>query len=106
LTNIDVKLGFSKSKRQIDEKTSLVIYRAVQEYLSNSLRHGKATKINIFIHFDDDTLILTMQDNGIGTDDVKLGMGLSSLKERVNEIGGNVKFESSKGKGFALRISV
>lgn len=106
LTNIDVKLGFSKSKWQIDEKTSLVIYRAVQEFLSNSLRHGKATKINIFIHFGDESLILTMQDNGIGTDDIKLGMGLSSLKERVNEIGGNVKFESSKGKGFSLRISI
>ncbi len=106
LTGIDVKLGFSKSKWQVDEKTSLVIYRTVQEFLSNSSRHGKATKINVFIHFDDESLILTMQDNGIGTDNIELGMGLNSLKERVMEIGGSVKLESSQGKGFFLRISL
>ena len=104
LTGIDVKLGFSKDKWQLDEKTSLVIYRVIQEFLSNSSKHGKPTKINIFIHFDDDYLIITMQDNGIGTDNIEPGMGLTSLTERVKELGGEVKYESGKGKGFLLRI--
>lgn len=104
LTNIDVKLGFSKTKWQVDEETSLVIYRAIQEFLSNSSRHGKATKINIFIHYDNDVLILTMQDNGIGVDNIIPGMDLTSLTERVNELGGKVNYESGMGKGFLLRI--
>lgn len=104
LTNIDVKLGFSNTKWQVDEETSLVIYRAIQEFLSNSSRHGKATKINIFIHYDNDVLILTMQDNGIGVDNIIPGMGLTSLIERVNELGGKVNYESGMGKGFFLRI--
>lgn len=104
LTGINVKLGFSKNKWPLDEEMSLVLYRIVQEFLSNSAKHGKATKINIFMHFNKDNLILTMQDNGIGTNEIHLGMGLTSLSERVREIGGIVNYDSQEGKGFLLRV--
>lgn len=104
LTGINVKLGFSKNKWPLDEEMSLVLYRIVQEFLSNSAKHGKATKINIFMHFSDDDLIVTMQDNGIGTNKINMGMGLTSLSERVGELGGKVSYESQEGKGFLLRI--
>ena len=103
LTGIDVKFGFSKNKWQISEGTSLVLYRSIQEFLSNSAKHGKATKINIFLHFGND-LILTLQDNGIGTNTIKKGIGLTSISERVKELGGNISYESREGKGFFLRI--
>lgn len=104
LTGINVKLGFSKNKWPLDEEMSLVLYRIVQEFLSNSAKHGKATKINIFMHFSDDDLIITMQDNGIGTNKINMGMGLTSLSERVGELGGKVSYESQEGKGFLLRV--
>ena len=104
LTGIDVKLGFSKNKWQLDEETSLVLYRVVQEFLSNSARHGKATKISIFMHFSISDLIVTMQDNGIGTNEIIPGLGLTSISERVGELGGNLSYESKEGKGFLLRV--
>lgn len=104
LTGIDVKLGFSKNKWQLDEETSLVLYRVVQEFLSNSARHGKATKISIFMHFSISDLIVTMQDNGIGTNEITPGLGLTSISERVGELGGNLSYESKEGKGFLLRV--
>ncbi|NLY86293.1 MAG: sensor histidine kinase [Tissierellia bacterium] len=103
LTGIDVKLTFTKSKWNLDEKSSLVLYRAVQEFLSNSAKHGKATKINIYIHYDDE-LIVTLKDNGIGTDEIKPGMGLTSLAERIKEIGGSLSYESKRNNGFFMRI--
>lgn len=104
LTGIEVKLGFSKSKFNIDEEVSLVLYRAVQEFLSNSARHGKASKISIFIHFDIKDLIVTMKDNGIGCNVIKPGLGLTSISERVKELGGDFNFESKEGKGFLFRV--
>jgi len=105
LTGIDVKLTFTKSKWNLDEKSSLVLYRAVQEFLSNSAKHGKATKINIYIHYDDE-LIVTLKDNGIGTDEIKPGMGLTSLAERIKEIGGSLSYESKRNNGFFMRIAL
>lgn len=104
LTGIDVKLGFSKNKWQLDEESSLVLYRVVQEFLSNSARHGKATRISIFMHFNDKDLIVTMQDNGIGSNKIAPGLGLTSISERINELGGNLSYESREGKGFLLRV--
>lgn len=104
LTGVDVSLGFTKEKWPLSGEQSFVIYRIVQEFLSNSLRHGKATKINIFMNFNKDDLILTLQDNGQGTDKLEKGMGLTNIWERVNELGGQVEYNTRKGKGFLLRV--
>lgn len=104
LTGIDVKLSFSKNKWPLNEEISLVLYRIVQESLSNSAKHGKATKVNIFMHFGDKELIVTIQDNGIGTNKINPGIGLTSLSERVRELGGKVSYESQEDKGFLLRV--
>lgn len=105
LTDVDVNITYSRDKYLVKEDISFVLYRAVQEFLSNSIKHGEAEKINIFLNFEEDELIVSMKDNGIGTDKIKIGMGLMSLKERVGEVKGTVSFESQAGKGFFIRIS-
>ncbi len=104
LTGVDVKLSFSKEKRALNSEQTTVLYRLVQEFLSNSARHGKATRVNIFMNFNQDQLIITLRDNGVGTDKLEKGMGLTNIWERVEELGGEVDCESSKGKGFLLRV--
>ncbi len=78
----------------------------MQEFLSNSVRHGKATKVKVFMNFNDDQLIITLKDNGIGTDNLKKGMGLTNIWERVGELGGEVEYSTDKGKGFLLRVVI
>ncbi|NLY67703.1 MAG: sensor histidine kinase [Tissierellia bacterium] len=104
LTGVDVKFGFSKEKIPLNEEESLVVYRIVQEFLSNSVRHGKASKVNIFMNFNEDHLILTLRDNGVGTDKVEKGMGLTNIWERVRELGGHIQYSTERGKGFLLRV--
>lgn len=104
LTGVDVKLGFTKEKWPLNGGQSFVVYRIVQEFLSNSVRHGKATKVNIFMNFNEDDLILTLKDNGQGVDNLEKGMGLTNIYERVSELGGQVDYDTQKGKGFLLRV--
>ncbi len=103
LTGVDIKFGFSKEKWQLNSDQSLVLYRIVQEFLSNSIRHGKATRVNIFMNFHNDSVAIALQDNGVGTDEVRKGMGLMSINERVKELGGTVSYNSKRGGGFLLK---
>lgn len=106
LTGVDVKLGFTRGKWPLNREQSFVIYRIVQEFLSNSIRHGKATKVNIFMNFNENDLILTLKDNGQGVDNLEKGMGLTNICERVNELGGQVDYDTKKDKGFLMRVVV
>ena len=77
------------------------------EVLSNSLRHGKATKINVIMNFTDNDFVISFKDNGIGTEDIKeIGFGLKNIKERTEEIGGTVDISSKLENGFFVKIVV
>ena len=104
LTGVEVRLTFTKEKWRLNSDQSFVIYRVVQEFLSNAVRHGKATKVNVFMNFTKGSLIITMQDNGMGADDIVKGVGLTSISERVRELKGDVSYSSKKGEGFFLKV--
>ncbi|WP_042272062.1 sensor histidine kinase [[Clostridium] dakarense] len=104
MTNIDVKMTVSKNTWNLSSVQCTALYRIIQESLSNSIRHGKATKVNIFITFNSNNLILSIKDNGIGCKDIKKGNGLNSIKERVDELNGKVEFITSND-GFIIHTS-
>lgn len=104
LTGVLVKLRYSKQNGSLNSDHSFVIYRVAQEFMSNSLRHGKATEINIFMSFNEDNLIITLRDNGIGAEKIERGIGLQSIWERVSELGGQISYNTSKGQGFLLKV--
>ena len=106
LTGIDVKLGFSEEKWVLNSEQSLAIYRVVQEFLSNAARHGKATKVGIYMNFTKNSIVITLRDNGKGAEDIKEGVGLRGMHERVNELGGTVEYSSTPGDGFFLRAAI
>ncbi|ENK1243386.1 sensor histidine kinase [Clostridium botulinum] len=104
LTGVKVNLEFSKEKWTLNSDQCFVLYRVVQESLSNSLRHGKATRVDIFMGFNEENLIITLRDNGQGSDKIEKGVGLKSIWERVNELGGTVAYNSKKEEGFLLKV--
>jgi len=91
----------------------IALYRVLQEALSNVTRHARASSVFIEISHDDNLLVCKVQDDGIGFD-VSLaqragrrsGLGLTSMKERVNSIGGTMEFDSSSGRGACLVVRV
>lgn len=80
---------------QVDEEET--IYRIVQESMTNSVRHGKADKIYISFGKDEDSLIIIIEDNGIGCSNVEEGFGLHHMKERVALLKGNIRFYGKQG---------
>ena len=107
MTGIEVNIIICKGSWTLSTKQSTHLYRIAQEVLSNSLRHGKATKIKVIMNFTDNDFVISFKDNGIGTDIIKeSGFGLKNIRERTDEIGGIVDISSEIGKGFFVKIVV
>ena len=113
------ELGFAKAVRQlaggfgrrtglaievdVDDTLSLshpaevAIYRMIQEALSNVHRHAQATEIVIGLHQRRSTLHITIADNGTGMPEkLRTGVGLSSMRERIEEIGGRLMIRAGR----------
>ncbi|WP_169711554.1 tetratricopeptide repeat-containing sensor histidine kinase [Nonlabens spongiae] len=93
------KMDWSKLKAH--EKTNL--YRVLQELLTNMKKHSGATHVVFMFSQNDDTIKISYQDNGMGSDILK-GNGLLNIKNRIKSIDGSVTFESEKGHGFKAAI--
>lgn len=106
LTGVEVKIILNEEQWPLDSDKSFVVYRVIQEFLSNSVRHGKATRINVFINMDDSLLTISLQDNGVGTDEIEKGVGLNSIWERISEIGGTIEYNSKRNEGFLLKVMI
>ncbi len=81
-----------------------------QEAVENALRHGRATCVQVHVVFTKEALELTIHDNGCGFDP-KLpqpspqgGLGLGSMRRRVDELAGTFNLNSTLGQGTNLRI--
>ncbi|MCL1950760.1 MAG: sensor histidine kinase [Turicibacter sp.] len=85
------------------------LFRILQEAISNTLRHSKATKLEVRFRKVESLALLRIIDNGVGFDPVqrKAGSyGLGSMHERTTEIGGSLKIISAPGKGTQVEVKV
>ncbi|MFD2442982.1 sensor histidine kinase [Bacillus sp. CGMCC 1.16607] len=80
------------------------IIRTIQESLTNAKRHGMATSFQLEIHCTNDTITIRTKDNGKGTHSIEPGFGLINMKERIEEHGGTVLYESIVGEGFQTKV--
>lgn len=85
----------------------LTIFRIVQEGIQNCIKHAKASELLITLNYLDVTkLELTIEDNGIGKENVEQGFGLVGMKERVNQLGGSISYFTIPGEGFTIEVEV
>ena len=86
---------------QIDDENRLMIYRSIQEILINSLKHSKATLVEVQFNWTPVLLSITIQDNGIGFDyqkamkDINTGLGLKNIESRLNLAGASYRVVSN-----------
>jgi len=78
----------------------------LREALSNVVRHARASKADISVEVADDTLTLTVQDNGVGLGADGTRSGLRNLYERATALGGSFDVTAAEAGGTALRWSV
>jgi len=84
-----------------------IVFRILQESLSNIARHAKATEVKIALRRDAARLTMTVRDNGVGMAGTRPGgCGLRGIQERVAQAGGQLQIDSSPGHGTALSLSL
>jgi signal transduction histidine kinase len=86
--------------------TEVVIFRVIQESITNAIRHGNADKVAISMTEKDGMLNIDIQDNGKGCAHIKEGYGLKGITERVRGRNGTVYFSSAAGKGFDTHVTI
>jgi signal transduction histidine kinase len=107
---MQIELEVSGSEEGFSKQSLIVLYRVIQEGLTNVQRHGGASsiKVKITLKFEADEAQLVLEDDGCGFDLGNLqagnnhGYGLTGLEERLEMIGGEFWVESQSGKGTRL----
>ncbi len=87
----------------------LVCFRILQEGLSNALKHGQPTRIDVSLTFEDDAATLTVQDDGAGFDPktpVKGHYGLENMRERARAINAGLRVTSQPGAGTRISLTL
>lgn len=84
------------------------LYRIVQEMVSNTLKHAKATEIELQLLRDNGRLNLIYEDNGVGfnPDEDSGGMGIKGISSRVDGLEGTFDIDSGKGAGTTYNITI
>ncbi len=89
-------------------RVSSVLYRIVQEGLTNICKHAQATAVSIQLQSGPDGLFLVLQDNGQGFDPQanRSGFGLQGMQERITALGGDLTICSDPGSGCCIRVTL
>lgn len=89
-----------------DKSMEVSLYRIIQESITNSIRHGDATKIQITLENRVTSIELSVTDNGKGCSTIREGSGLQGIKERINGYLGQVQILSTPNEGFQLQVTI
>jgi two-component system sensor histidine kinase UhpB len=95
---------------KIDEKCSIVLFRIIQEGLTNIVRHSGADRADIRIAGSTSFIELIIKDNGKGIDAAAVNdsrsFGITSIKERVNGFSGDFDISGKPGRGTTLKVKI
>ncbi len=92
-----IKLEESLKEMVLSQDEEDAVYRTVQEGITNSIRHGHATRIHVRCNVQDGVLEVSVQDNGIGCKSVTPGFGLQHMQERMLLLGGSFQYINDDG---------
>jgi signal transduction histidine kinase len=94
----------------VEMDTRIALLRIIQEAITNIIKHAKAKNVDILIYEEDDNLLLTINDDGIGLDEKKVDngkstIGLQSIHRRVQYLNGEIKINSNS-EGTEIIVSI
>lgn len=95
---IDYNIAFTKSQEK-------VILSALLEGLANGIRHGKSSAFLLKLYLNNEKVLFSLEDNGMGADIVTHGFGLRAMRERILELNGRFDISSKLGEGFGIYIN-
>jgi signal transduction histidine kinase len=106
MPNLDIHLHADPDLTLEDSGVAQVILRCVQELITNTIKHARASKLELSLQKLDNLLILKSEDDGVGATLARLGNGLQGMKERVMALNGKLLIQSTPGHGFSVSITL
>ncbi|MGP5260612.1 sensor histidine kinase [Brachybacterium paraconglomeratum] len=100
LPGLDVVIETDPGLR-LGESEQIALIRLAQETVTNTLRHAEATRLRIEVSAQDGDIVLLARDDGAGAGELALGNGLRGLRERFEQLGGEITIDP--GPGFMVR---
>jgi signal transduction histidine kinase len=106
-SGIKVKVTDENVPESLPDTVRTGVYRIVQEALHNIERHASAKSATIAVRQEQDSIVLSVEDDGSGFDPKRTrGLGLVGMEERVKQLGGRMDVQSNPGKGTRLRVTL
>ncbi|TDW25119.1 signal transduction histidine kinase [Breznakia blatticola] len=106
VSHLQVDLHYNLENIDFEKAKEDVLFRIIQESITNAMRHGGATKIDIHLYQKENFVYMEMQDNGVGCKEIKYGFGLRQMMERVVIIGGEIHFDGANGFLTIVKIPI
>ena len=105
---LDVAVEVIGAEFAMSKNATIMIYRIIQELVHNAIRHAQASYLLIQLMHTSDGISITVEDDGIGfkLSQRRPGLGLQSVKSRVNYLGGEMQVVSKKGEGTFFQIDI
>ncbi|HEY4689842.1 MAG TPA: ATP-binding protein [Anaerolineae bacterium] len=110
-SGVPISLTVTGSERRFTGYKEMALFRIVQDLLSNVRQHAHATRAQVLLDLTEDAVRVTVEDNGSGFDmnevlTAKRGIGLSTLRERVEMMGGQVQIDSAPSRGTKVSLVI
>jgi len=108
-TGIECLLNLPKEELALDTNQSATIFRIIQESLNNVVKHAQASEVHVTLKKRGKSLLLTIEDNGIGLkldEHKEQSFGLLGIRERALMVGGKARIKSQPGKGTKISASI
>ena len=106
----NIRVIYKNMVKKVPKRIENNLCRIAQEFISNTLKHAKASQIEVYLYQNSQEIQLKMLDNGVGYDlnasTDEMSYGLKNIQERVDEMAGTVQFLSAKGKGTSIDVRV
>lgn len=110
-TGVTVEFRGDKDGRRFSPEIEITLFRVIQEALTNVARHAGVNSVFVSLAAQNDAVVARVEDQGNGfqpDDALKSGatLGLTGIRERVEDAGGSVELWSEQGKGTRLTVSI
>jgi predicted ATPase/signal transduction histidine kinase len=104
-TGVSIKYRFSPGIK-LSPTQRHVIYRALQEGITNGIRHGHSRSFDFQLTVEGEQLRFVLKDYGRGAEKVEFGFGLSSMRERAAELAGTLQVDTRPGEGLSITLTL
>ncbi len=113
-TRLSTSFGVMGRETRLPSHSEVVVFRIIQELLTNVHKHAHATHAQVTVDFQEAVILASVEDDGSGFDvgevqstaKQRKGLGLGAIQERVEMLGGTVQVESRIGRGTKVRIEI